>query len=447
MPHFRARLLALGLIVTSIGTFSPKVYAEATEAEKRTARDLFLEAYKIQQAGRYGEALEKFEKSLSLFQAPTTVYRIAQCQQALGKWVEAAESFRSAEAMPVAENASSAFKEAQANAATERVALEARTPTLTVDVTPHEGPTITWSVDGESFKSALLGTAIKLNPGSRRIQVSASGYESAERTVTLKERDRRTLRIALSPEASLPVTPPPVVEPPPSQEPLPSGPALPTPTDPAPAPKVSGGGFLLGVRGGGMYLNGGPSLARGNGDALFGGPGGLVAGEVGLRFAKVVVLSAYLDYGVMRAPEAGALEQFAGENISFTTTAKTFGFGVSLSLIANPLRPSLYFELGAGSRRHMLTVTRIDDSGGTTDYDFKFSGGEGTIGAGVWIPAGRSFALLPKLSFTGGLLNKLECSTAACPVDTEFGAAGDTWSKTAHTMVMLQLTGYYSLNF
>ncbi len=451
MRHLRARLLTAFLLVTSVGTFSPRARAEATEAEKRTARDLFLEAYKGQQAGRYAEALEKFEKSLSLFQAPTTLYRIAQCQAALGKWVEAAESYRSAESMPLAENASSAFRDAQANAATERATLEARTPTLTVEVAPREGATVTWSIDGEAFKTGLLGTAIKMNPGSRRIQVSAQGYEPVEQTVVLKDRERRTVRIALVAQASLSVTPPGAhVEPPPRQETLPDAPA-PVPTKPEPASpgKLTSTGLLLGIRGGGMYLNGGPSLARGTGDGLFGGFGGIVAGEIGLRFAKVVVISAYLDGGGLRAPEAGALEAFANQNVSFTTTAKTLGFGFMLSLIANPQRPAFYFELGAGSRRNTLTVSRFDsDAGAQTDFNYQFTGPEGTIGAGAWIPVGRSFAVLPKLSFSAGVLNQLECtSTAACPTDEDFIPLGDVWHKSPHTTVMLNFAGFYTLNF
>ncbi len=458
MRNLRGGLLALALIVASIDLIAPPAHAEATEAERRTARDLFLEAYKIQAAGRFGEALEKYQRSLSLFQAPTSLYRIAQCQAALGKWVEASESYRAAAAMPLGDNASSAFKEAQAKATTEREALEARTPTLTLDVTPHEGPTVTWSVDGEPFNTGLLGTAIRLNPGARRVQLSAPGYESIGQTVTLKERGHHTLRLALTPlpppPVAVPVTLPPVPpsgELPPSQEHLPPPPALPVVHKPESASqKVTTGGFLLGVRGGGILLNGGPSLARGGDEALFNGFGGHVAADVGLRFGKVVVLSAYLDYGVVPGPEAGKLEQSASHNVSFTASAKTVGFGFMLSLIADPARPSFYFEMGGGARHHLLTVGRQEGGGSSlVTSDYMFTGPEAVLGMGVWIPAGRSFALVPKVSLAAGLLNKLECTSpaAACPVDDEFLSSGDIWNKAPHTIVMFNLAGFYTLSF
>jgi hypothetical protein len=452
-------------VATSLQTIAPRASAEASEVERRTARDLFLEAYKLQNAGRFAEALAKYRRSLSLVQAPTSHYRIAQCLTALGKWVEASESYRAAAAMPLAENASPAFKEAREKAPIELAELDARTPTLTVDVTPHEGSTVTWSVDGEPFKAALLGTAIRLNPGVRRLQVSAPGYESVEQTVTLKERGHHTVRLALTPlPVPVPVTPPPVlpvpVTPPPVTRPpaTPSGELPPSQQDLPPPPplpslhraesasqKVTSTGFVLGVRGGGVLLNGGPSLARGDGQVLVNGFGGHIAGDVGLRFGKVVVLSAYLDLGVVAGPEAGALELSAGRHVSFAASAKTVGFGFLLSLIANPVRPSFYFEMGGGGRQHLLTVSRDEGSSSTVKSEYKFTGPEAVIGMGVWLPAGRYFAIVPKVTLAAGLLNKLECSSdAACPVDDSFLSSGDIWNKAPHTAVMFNLAAFYT---
>jgi hypothetical protein len=205
----------------------------------------------------------------------------------------------------------------------------------------------------------------------------------------------------------------------------------------------------LGVRGGGILLGGGPSLARGGDEGLFNGFGGHIAGDVGLRFGKVVVVSAYLDFGAIPGPEAGKLEQYASQSISFTSSAKTLGFGFMLSLIANPVKPSFYFEVGAGGRQHLLTVSRKQDGEpSASSYDYKFTGPEGVLGMGLWIPTGKHFAFVPKVSLAAGVLNKLECtSNAACPVDDEFLSSGDIWNKAPHTIIMFNLAGFYTLSF
>ena len=105
------------LFVTTIGLLaflacSAPLLAQVSDAERAAARDLFKEGDELQRAGKFADALDKFQRAERAYDAPTNVVRIAECQAALGRLVESAETYRSALRAPLPPGSPQAFQTA-----------------------------------------------------------------------------------------------------------------------------------------------------------------------------------------------------------------------------------------------------------------------------------------------------------------------------------------------
>ena len=68
--------------------------AQMSEGEKKAAaRAAYTEGVDLQEKGKPAEALSRFEAAQKLYDAPTHLVRIAECQALTGKWVEASETY------------------------------------------------------------------------------------------------------------------------------------------------------------------------------------------------------------------------------------------------------------------------------------------------------------------------------------------------------------------
>jgi hypothetical protein len=99
---------------------------------------------------------------------------------------------------------------------------------------------------------------------------------------------------------------------------------------------------------------------------------------------------------------------------------------VILGLMVNPDRPSFYAEVGLGGRGFSYSENNQSEKG--------YASGEGTLGAGVWLPCGRSWRVLPKI--TGGF-------GAFSPPGSSSGASPTSTNET-YGFVMLGVAGFYS---
>lgn len=170
--------------------------AVVSDADRAAARELYNEAASIQ-ATRPKDALEKFQRSQAVVAAPTTALHIAQCQVALGRWVEASEGYRAIGRMELAANASKPFVDAQATASKELGQLEQRLPHLRIVVTPEKLAGLTVTLDGQPVNVALVGVPRPADPGHHTLSVSAPGYLPAEQGIDLKERESKDATIVL----------------------------------------------------------------------------------------------------------------------------------------------------------------------------------------------------------------------------------------------------------
>ena len=428
-------LLALCVVMGS----SLPAGAQVTDAERAAARQLFKEGDDLQRAGKFADALDKFQRAQQVFSAPTNMLRIAECDAALGRLVEAAESYRALVRTPLPPGSPPAFQSAVDQAKGELAQVEPRVPKLLIQVDPPTAPGQQLQVDGQTIPSALIGEPFPLDPGQHRVLVTASGYVSAEQSVSLRERETKTLPVSLKPISGVTYqtggapAPPPGPTPPPPAPPETGG----APPPPPPAlvegmqertKKRAGVSFLVGLHLGIELPEGDVPIAQGTNvgaDTLTGG-GFAYALDTGIRFARQFYVGLTLEHAGL-----GISNQF-GQNLpqapGSTTSANTTAFGAVLGLIVNPDRPSLFLDAGLQGRWYTLNYTDNTNTKTTLGY----STAELLLGIGLWLPAGRSVVLLPE--FTTGL--------------GTFSAPGATSSQgdPGHAFLMLGVAGFFNAN-
>jgi hypothetical protein len=200
MTMRRLVVFALALLLGStLNLRAAFAQAPVTDEERQAARNLYFEGVELQNNGKYADALDRFTRAQRIFSAPTHVLHMAECQRALGKLVESAESYRAIIRADLGRNAPPAFVQAQQQAAAELPAVEAVIPTLRVDVTPQNVQNPYLTINGQAVNSALIGVARPINPGTHAVAVNAAGYQKAEQTVTIAEKEKKAITLELKP--------------------------------------------------------------------------------------------------------------------------------------------------------------------------------------------------------------------------------------------------------
>ena len=369
---------------------------QVSDADRNAARDLYNEGWQLQQQGRYADAVDRYTRSLAVFPAPTTAFRLAQCKEALGKLVEAAEELRAIRNAPLPAGSPQAFVTAQQDAAAEVPKLEARIPKIKIEIQPAGISGLVVTVDGATMPTALVGVARPIDPGSHTITATAPGYSQAQARVDVREKQTPMPEVTLTLQASA------------------AGPTYqaggPTYQTGGPTYQTGGpyGGGYQGTTGYSPYntwvpprrrpqgprnalligIDGALSVPFGNvygGDLTqelsAGGGGGL---DIGLRLARMLYLGANAELNV-----------FSNSNGTLTGgQGYTLALDGVLGIITNPEGFGFYGELGPGVRFLSVTTPTSSTSFSMTSFDFVF-------GVGFQVKAG-SFRFVPKIDFYVG---------------------------------------------
>lgn len=432
-----ALLLTLSCFAVPLA-WSPTARAQVSDAERAAARDLFKQGDELQRAGKFADALDKFQRAQQVIHAPTNVLRIAECQAAMGHLVEAAESYRTVTRWQLPAGSPAAFQSAVDQAKGELAQVEPRVPKVLVQVTPAPAPGSQPQlvIDGATVPFALVGEQIPLDPGEHKLQATATGQASQEATVSLRERETKTIALELKPVsggAALVPTPAPSGGPPPPPPPPYGSSAMPPGTPPPPPPVVMEGapeavrqrsnvGILIGAHLGGEAPSGKVATQTGMTDLSDVSAGGVAVGlDGGLRFARRWYVGVSYDHAAY-SPNSGN-SQFSG------TQSHSDTFGLDFALIVNPDRVSFYGTLGLQTRIYSLTIP--------TQPSQTYTSGELLAGVGIWIPLGHWFRLLPLLS--GGF--------GSFGVPSDLGAASATnVGDSGHGFFTLGVVGYYNID-
>ena len=178
-------------------------------AQQREQRAEHLEqGRRAYEAGRFEEALQAFRNAYNIFSHPDILYRVAECQDKLGREREALANYR--EFLARSPDAPDAPRiRGIVRALEDRIAREAVT-TLQFRTEP-QGALVT--VDGTEVGRTPL--EIGVEPGSRSFVVTLPGHERVEERLRVKEGQSLVLRYHLAPlrptaavRTSSPMTPP-----------------------------------------------------------------------------------------------------------------------------------------------------------------------------------------------------------------------------------------------
>jgi hypothetical protein len=175
---------ALGTAVAASGS------EPATTPEIQTARKLFAEAQKDEQAQRWEDAVRKLQGVASIKQTAGVQYHIGNCLEHLSRLVQALESFQLAHSLADQNQVSDVLE----LVAPRIEALRIRIPTLTIRI--RNGPAgATVQVDGKIIDHTLLGTPMAFDPGQHEIRVLFAGQAPLLRTVELIERQTESVEM------------------------------------------------------------------------------------------------------------------------------------------------------------------------------------------------------------------------------------------------------------
>jgi hypothetical protein len=211
--------LACALICLSA---SPPTQAES-DADRATARGLAQQGLTLKKQGNCRDALGLLQQAQSIYDAPTHLLAIGQCQAQLGQLVEAAETYRKLGRTVLDAKAPPVFRSAQQTGEKELADLVPRIATLIVDVAPLNIPGLVLRLDGETLLPQVIGAPRPVNPGPHQIEAEAPGYARVKQTATLKEGEKQRVTLPLRQAEG-------------TAAPTASGSARPAPTEPAPVP-------------------------------------------------------------------------------------------------------------------------------------------------------------------------------------------------------------------
>jgi hypothetical protein len=205
-----AATLALSVttsVVPIAALAAPK--AGVSDEDRKKAIQLFKEGQAFQDAGKWEEALAKFEDVGKIVMTPGTRFNIGLCKENLGRLLEALDDYVAAERDAKAEKKAEIEKKAHDAAETVKV----RIPKIVLKVPDVEGVTVT--LDGKPIDPA--NPEMSVDPGKHKIEASAEKRVPFSTEVTVAEKETKDVAIRLPEQPKEePAEPPPE---PPKEEP------------------------------------------------------------------------------------------------------------------------------------------------------------------------------------------------------------------------------------
>jgi hypothetical protein len=186
-------------------------------ARAKALKDLGARAFSRGDAQR---ALDSFQEAYRIYPSPRLLYDMGLAEEAMGRWADAIESFRS-----FLTQAPEAPERARQHATASLQALEPRVGRLVLVVDP---PDAELTLDGEAVQ--LRSAIVRVMPGRHTLTARTPRHEPRSESVELLAGQSRTVELRLL-EAGAP-SPPPIVR----AEPRPA-PAL-ARAEPSPAPAL-----------------------------------------------------------------------------------------------------------------------------------------------------------------------------------------------------------------
>lgn len=183
-----------------------------TDQDRWAAHQQLTQAQDLKKQGQLQEALTHYEESVRLDPKLASLMELAECEEQLGKLIEAQSHFIAARDKAVEVQAPQSKARAEQRAA----ALDKRLAHLTLQLAADSPAGTQVFRDDALLEPASLGAPLVANPGDHVILVKAPERPEAKYNVKLTEGDNQTLAIAAG-AAAAPAAPPP---PPPKPAPV-----------------------------------------------------------------------------------------------------------------------------------------------------------------------------------------------------------------------------------
>lgn len=188
--------LALGGFVLVTAVASVTRAAPGDSAGSQRAQVLFDEAIALSDAGQRAAACVKFRESLAAEESVGTLLNVGDCETAEGNSLEAARAFRRARELNVATVDSERRRVVDDQAGRALSALAPMLGELVVRVTPTQvTPTIVLA--SRPTEKVAPGAVTEVLAGPQSVVVSAPGYVTATRELTVRGQSRAEVEILL----------------------------------------------------------------------------------------------------------------------------------------------------------------------------------------------------------------------------------------------------------
>lgn len=413
-------------VVASLLFVSIGASAQMSDTEKKAAaRAAYQEGIQLQEQGKFAEALQRFEAAQKLYDAPTMLLHIAECQALTGRLVEASETYELLSRKTIPAGSPEAYVQAQQQGQAELPALRARIPTLRVTTKPgpQQVPNLTVNVNGVNMPVELLGIARPLNPGTYRFSAQGTGWATAQSVdVPLAEKEQKSVELTLVQGGGGAV----VVAPPPPPPPYGGNPDKPITKAPTGGPTSSG--LLIGAHVGAVIPTG--DVAKDSAFdkfAVAGGGGGL---DVYARLAKMLLIGGVFEYASLGAPSS---IQGIASTQSVDATQHTTYVGINVGIIPNVDKVSFIGDVGLGSRYIEQTLKLGNQTAERSAKGLEFS-----FGAGISIPVGP-IRIVPKTTLGIGSFSSSALNGSSDDIPSD--------ARGTHVFVMVGVAAFYSLDF
>jgi hypothetical protein len=199
-----ARLATLGVLVAALvltnqaQAVDGKVNASVPDP---TAAALFQAGVDLLDAGNWKEACAKFEASMALYPAASTLLNIARCYDHEGKLALAWSAYQRALVInreTQGEERKKALDEVAKKGLTN---IEPRLPRLKILTSGSTPAGLRVAQNGKDVPVALLGTVIPVDPGQQSVFAEAPGFEPFTQSVTVAEGELVEIRLDLEKSA------------------------------------------------------------------------------------------------------------------------------------------------------------------------------------------------------------------------------------------------------
>ncbi len=197
-------LLPASLLCATLAVSTSAFANEPSAADKETARGLMAEGRADRDKNDLNGALKAFAGADAIMHVPTTGLELARAQAAVGQLVEARDTALRVARSPEKPGEPAPFKAARDTASQLTDQLEARIPSLTVNVkNVPSGMTATLTIDGVDVPSEVIGQPRKLDPGHHVVEAKA-GTAYGKQEVDVAEKDSKEVSIELPAQSAAP---------------------------------------------------------------------------------------------------------------------------------------------------------------------------------------------------------------------------------------------------